>query len=188
MFLRRILLIFFWTGIILPLWASPVINLYGGISQGFTVFGGNEYDTYRAPTGVGIGIGLANFMQNFTLNGDFNWYGFPPKEDETSFGDSWMLTGLMAAGWMFPLLHDNGTFIGIGPSVAAGIYARSLIWNGYSTIQTKPLVQFSFDGVFRTEKSLYISSSFNLNGFMDEDPVWGISIDFSVGYSFGVVK
>ena len=185
MFRRGILLIFFWNCILIPLWSSAGWNLYGEISQGFPVFNSEEYEAYRVPTGVGIGFRVDEFFYGLNLGGLFTWNGYPPLANETSFEESWMITGLFSAGWLFPLLKDGDSFIGIGPTAAAGIYTREIIWNDSSMTQSRPLVRFSLDGVLITDNSLSVGTSICINGYLDNQPVWGMSISIQTGYRFG---
>lgn len=185
MFRRIYVLLFLGLTFLQQLSATANYDLVISVSQGFTAFKTEDFDTYRSPTGVGIGFRADGFWHSLNLGADFHWYGFPPLEGETSFENSWMITGTLNAGWMFGLLNDPETFLGFGPTVGAGFYNRSISYEGKDTVQLRPILRFSIDGKLRAGNSLVFGTSLNLTGFMDDQTVWGLSVDIDVGYSFG---
>ncbi len=182
---RTIFLISFFFTSLIPLFAQVNYDLFATVSQGFRTFGADEYDPYRAPMGIGIGFRTGNFWKSLNLGIDLTWSGFSPEENELSFEDSGMFTGLFSVGWMFSLLDDPTTSFTLGPIAGAGIYSRSISWDSGGVNQTRSLLMAGVECMLKTDNSMIFGTSLKLRGFMDNTPVWGLALDIHVGYRFG---
>lgn len=182
---RAILLISFVFTSFIPLSAQVNYDLLISVSQGFRTFGADEYDPYRAPLGLGIGFRTGNIWKSLNLGIDLTWSGFSPEENETSFKDSGMFTGLLSAGWMFPLIDDPKASLTLGPMIGAGIYRRSISWDSGDATRIRSLLTAGAECMLITDNSMIFGTSLKFRGFMDNKPAWGMALDVHVGYRFG---
>lgn len=168
-----------------PLSAQINHNLIFTVSQGFRTFDADGYDPYRAPLGIGIGYQAGNLWKSLVLGIDFTWSGFSPEENEASFENSMMYSGLVSAGWMYSLLDDPNTSLTLGPIVGFGLYQRSIPYEGRNLSQIRSLFMAGVEFLLTTDNSMIFGTSLKINGFLDNEPVWGMALEIHIGYRFG---